>query len=62
METTFEHCRIQTSVMLDPDVKQTLRRAAFKSGEKVSDLVNQAVREMLNIPQPKRPKRPKPAA
>ncbi len=42
--------RIQTTVMLDPELRKKLRRVAADDDKKVSDVINQAVRAMFNLP------------
>ncbi len=41
--------RIQVSVMLDPDVRKRVRRAAADDDERISDIVNRALRAMFGL-------------
>lgn len=52
--------RIQTSIMLDPDVKKKLKKVAANDDDKISNIVNRAVRSMFQLNGPAEP--PKPAA
>jgi len=47
---TKDQQRIQTSVMLDPDVRKKLRRVAADDETNMSDLINRALRSMFDLP------------
>ncbi len=49
METVETTKRIQTTVMLDPDVRRELRRMSANNDERVSDIINRSVRIALNM-------------
>lgn len=48
MDATTKVRRIQTSVMLDPDVHAKVYKVAKRKGD-VSGIVNRAVRQMFDI-------------
>jgi mRNA-degrading endonuclease RelE of RelBE toxin-antitoxin system len=49
METTEIRKRIQTTVMIEPELRRELRRLAAANDVRVSDLINEAVRRMLGM-------------
>ena len=51
METTTKNRRIQTSVMLDPDVHAKVYKVAKRKGD-VSGIINRAVRSMFDLRRP----------
>lgn len=55
MQTTEAIRRVQTSVMIDTDVRRRLRQIAADNDTKVSELINQACRQVFNLPRTPRP-------
>ena len=51
MEIATKTRRIQTSIMLDPDVHAKVFKVAKRKGD-ISGIINRAVRTMFNLRQP----------